>query len=106
MPSSVASVFGRHYLWVYPECMLVAAYTISAIGNHLPATLILSYVQYVLQSDLADFFLPQFFFPFRDIDPARADAVCADIGSQTEGQGVGERDGGGGIFQECVFKFR
>ena len=39
-----------------PFVILLAAYTISAIGNNLPATLILFYVEYVLQSDLADFF--------------------------------------------------
>lgn len=41
--------------------ILLVAYTISAIGNNLPATLILYYVQYVLQSDLADFFLLLYF---------------------------------------------
>jgi GPH family glycoside/pentoside/hexuronide:cation symporter len=40
-----------------PFVILLAAYTISAIGNNLPATLILFYVEYVLQSNLADFFL-------------------------------------------------
>jgi len=30
--------------------ILIVAYTISAIGNNLPATLILFYVQYVLKS--------------------------------------------------------
>jgi GPH family glycoside/pentoside/hexuronide:cation symporter len=44
-----------------PFMVLLAAYTISAIGNNLPATLILFYVQYVLQSDLADFFLLLYF---------------------------------------------
>jgi len=44
-----------------PFIILLAAYTISAIGNNLPATLILFYVQYVLQSDLADFFLLLYF---------------------------------------------
>jgi GPH family glycoside/pentoside/hexuronide:cation symporter len=37
--------------------LLLAAYTISAIGSNLPATLILYYVQYVLQSSKADLFL-------------------------------------------------
>jgi GPH family glycoside/pentoside/hexuronide:cation symporter len=41
--------------------ILLAAYTISAIGNNLPATLILFYVQYVLKSELADFFLLLYF---------------------------------------------
>ena len=44
-----------------PFVILLVAYTISAIGNNLPATLILFYVQYVLQSDLADFFLLIYF---------------------------------------------
>jgi len=44
-----------------PFMVLLAAYTISAIGNNLPATLILFYVQYVLQSELADFFLLLYF---------------------------------------------
>ena len=44
-----------------PFVILLAAYTVSAIGNNLPATLILFYVQYVLQSDLADFFLLLYF---------------------------------------------
>lgn len=44
-----------------PFMILLIAYTISAIGNNLPATLILFYVQYVLQSDLADFFLLLYF---------------------------------------------
>jgi GPH family glycoside/pentoside/hexuronide:cation symporter len=44
-----------------PFVILLIAYTISAIGNNLPATLILFYVQYVLQSELADFFLLLYF---------------------------------------------
>jgi GPH family glycoside/pentoside/hexuronide:cation symporter len=44
-----------------PFMILLAAYTVSAIGNNLPATLILFYVQYVLQSDLADLFLIEYF---------------------------------------------
>ncbi|NUM37133.1 MAG: MFS transporter [Candidatus Brocadiae bacterium] len=44
-----------------PFVILLAAYTISAIGNNLPATLILFYVQYVLNSGLADFFLLLYF---------------------------------------------
>jgi GPH family glycoside/pentoside/hexuronide:cation symporter len=44
-----------------PFMILLAAYTISAIGNNLPATLILFYVEYVLQSDLADAFLLLYF---------------------------------------------
>jgi GPH family glycoside/pentoside/hexuronide:cation symporter len=41
--------------------ILIAAYTISAIGNNLPATLILFYVQYVLKSPYADAFLMLYF---------------------------------------------
>ena len=44
-----------------PFVILLVAYTISAIGNNLPATLILFYVEYVLQSDMADFFLLLYF---------------------------------------------
>jgi len=44
-----------------PFVILLIAYTISAIGNNLPATLILFYVEYVLQSNLADFFLLLYF---------------------------------------------
>ncbi len=40
-----------------PFIVLLAAYTISAIGSNLPATLILYYVQYVLNSSRADLFL-------------------------------------------------
>jgi GPH family glycoside/pentoside/hexuronide:cation symporter len=41
--------------------ILITAYTISAIGNNLPATLILFYVQYVLESPHADAFLLLYF---------------------------------------------
>jgi GPH family glycoside/pentoside/hexuronide:cation symporter len=44
-----------------PFVILLIAYTISAIGNNLPATLILFYVEYVLQSNLADVFLLIYF---------------------------------------------
>ncbi len=44
-----------------PFIVLLAAYTISAIGNNLPATLILYYVEYVLNSKLADLFLLLYF---------------------------------------------
>ncbi len=44
-----------------PFVILIGAYTISAVGNNLPATLILFYVQYVLESPLADFFLLLYF---------------------------------------------
>jgi GPH family glycoside/pentoside/hexuronide:cation symporter len=44
-----------------PFIILLIAYTVSAIGNNLPATLILFYVECVLQSQLADFFLMLYF---------------------------------------------
>jgi GPH family glycoside/pentoside/hexuronide:cation symporter len=44
-----------------PFRILLIAYTVSAIGNNLPATLILYYVEYVLQSKLADAFLLLYF---------------------------------------------
>ncbi len=44
-----------------PFRILLIAYTISAIGNNLPATLILYYVQYVLGSERADLFLVLYF---------------------------------------------
>jgi GPH family glycoside/pentoside/hexuronide:cation symporter len=44
-----------------PFRILLMSYTISAIGNNLPATLILYYVEYVLLSDLAELFLLLYF---------------------------------------------
>ncbi|HQO39104.1 MAG TPA: glycoside-pentoside-hexuronide (GPH):cation symporter [Spirochaetota bacterium] len=44
-----------------PFMILLVSYTISAIGNNLPATLILYYVEYVLQSNMADLFLVIYF---------------------------------------------
>ena len=44
-----------------PFVILLIAYTISAIGSNLPATLILFYVEYVLESNLADLFLLIYF---------------------------------------------
>jgi GPH family glycoside/pentoside/hexuronide:cation symporter len=44
-----------------PFIILLVAYTVSAIGNNLPATLILYYVEYVLKSQVADFFLILYF---------------------------------------------
>jgi GPH family glycoside/pentoside/hexuronide:cation symporter len=44
-----------------PFMILLSAYTISAIGSNLPATLILFYVQYVLESPHADLFLLLYF---------------------------------------------
>ena len=44
-----------------PFRILLISYTISAIGNNLPATLILYYVEYVLESSRADLFLVLYF---------------------------------------------
>jgi glycoside/pentoside/hexuronide:cation symporter, GPH family len=44
-----------------PFVILMISYTIAAFGSHLPATLILYYVQYVLQSQHADLFLLLYF---------------------------------------------
>ncbi len=44
-----------------PFRILLISYTISAIGNNLPATLILYYVEYVLESSRADLFLMLYF---------------------------------------------
>jgi GPH family glycoside/pentoside/hexuronide:cation symporter len=61
--SSEAKLWGglRETLRNRPFVILLVSYTISAIGNNLPATLILFYVQYVLKSDLADLFLVLYF---------------------------------------------
>ncbi len=60
---------GRYGLWSglgqltknRPFIILLIAYTVSAVGNNLPATLILYYVEYVLLSDMADLFLLLYF---------------------------------------------
>jgi GPH family glycoside/pentoside/hexuronide:cation symporter len=44
-----------------PFRILLISYTISAVGNNLPATLILYYVEYVLHSTRADLFLLLYF---------------------------------------------
>jgi GPH family glycoside/pentoside/hexuronide:cation symporter len=44
-----------------PFVILLAAFTISAVGSNLPAALILYYVQYVLASPNADLFLVAYF---------------------------------------------
>jgi len=44
-----------------PFIILLVSYTVSAFGNNLPATLILYYVEYVLESKLADLFLLIYF---------------------------------------------
>lgn len=51
----------RHVGQNTPFLILLAAYTISAFGNNLPATLILYYVEYVLHSPYADVFLLLYF---------------------------------------------
>ena len=44
-----------------PFVILLISYTIAAFGSNLPATLILYYVEYVLQSESADLFLALYF---------------------------------------------
>jgi GPH family glycoside/pentoside/hexuronide:cation symporter len=44
-----------------PFVILLVSYTVSAFGSNLPATLILYYVEYVLQSHLAELFLLIYF---------------------------------------------
>jgi len=44
-----------------PFTILLISYTISALGSNLPATLILYYVEYVLESTKADLFLFMYF---------------------------------------------
>ncbi|MFO7715004.1 MFS transporter [Desulfosarcina sp.] len=64
VPSVAAAVGWRDLRTVFanrPFMILLAAYTISAIGSNLPATLILYYVQYVLGSNQADLFLLLYF---------------------------------------------
>lgn len=51
----------RQVLQNRPFAILLTSYTIAAIGSNLPATLILYYVQYVLQSSRADMFLLLYF---------------------------------------------
>ncbi|MFO8112361.1 MAG: glycoside-pentoside-hexuronide (GPH):cation symporter [Desulfosalsimonadaceae bacterium] len=66
-PRPVASPGFQIFQWIRsslanrPFRILLIAYTISAIGNNLPATLILYYVQYVLGSPRADLFLVLYF---------------------------------------------
>jgi GPH family glycoside/pentoside/hexuronide:cation symporter len=44
-----------------PFMILLISYTVAAFGSNLPATLILFYVEYVLHSQMADFFLALYF---------------------------------------------
>ncbi len=57
------SIWGglRHTFRNRPFVILLSAYTISAIGSNLPAALILYYVEYVLQSQMAEAFLLLYF---------------------------------------------
>ena len=64
VPAAPASARVGEYRMVFenrPFMILLAAYTISAIGGNLPATLILYYVQYVLGSNQANLFLLLYF---------------------------------------------
>jgi GPH family glycoside/pentoside/hexuronide:cation symporter len=51
----------RQVLRNRPFVILLISYTVAAFGSNLPATLILFYVEYVLQSNMADFFLALYF---------------------------------------------
>lgn len=51
----------NHVLHNRPFLILLVSYTVSAFGSNIPATLILYYVEYVLQSNLADYFLLLYF---------------------------------------------
>ncbi|MCU0587961.1 MAG: MFS transporter [Syntrophobacteraceae bacterium] len=51
----------REVLQNRPFVILLLSYTVSAFGSNLPATLILYYVQYVLESSRADLFLLLYF---------------------------------------------
>jgi len=51
----------RRILRNRPFIILLASYTVAAFGSNLPATLILYYVEYVLQSTQADLFLALYF---------------------------------------------
>ncbi len=53
-----------------PFIVLLSAYTISAVGNNLPATLILYYVEYVLESRHAEIFLLLYFVTGLAVLPA------------------------------------
>ncbi len=59
-----AEPFWAGYAGVFrnrPFVILLSAYTVSAIGSNLPATLILYYVEYVLHSNRAELFLALYF---------------------------------------------
>jgi len=61
--SAMAGILGglRQIMRNRPFMILLSAYTVSAVGNNLPATLILYYVEYVLKSQMADAFLLLYF---------------------------------------------
>ena len=61
--SAMAGMLGglRQIMRNRPFMILLSAYTVSAVGNNLPATLILFYVEYVLESQMADAFLLLYF---------------------------------------------
>ncbi len=64
LPPGVSTASRREYRTIFrnrPFMILLGAYTISAIGSNLPATLILYYVEYVLGSHRADQFLLLYF---------------------------------------------
>ena len=62
VPTDPAVISGwRSVLSNRPFVILLAAYTISALGSNLPATLILYYVEHVLHSQQADLFLLLYF---------------------------------------------
>ncbi|MFH1982660.1 MAG: glycoside-pentoside-hexuronide (GPH):cation symporter [Pseudomonadota bacterium] len=60
-PHAPAGIDLRSVLSNRPFIVLLAAYTVSAVGSNLPATLILFYVEHVLQSQRADLFLMLYF---------------------------------------------
>jgi GPH family glycoside/pentoside/hexuronide:cation symporter len=62
-PGELPAAFpGIGWIWQNrPFAILLLSYTVSAFGSNLPATLILYYVEYVLQSSKADFFLVLYF---------------------------------------------
>lgn len=51
----------RQVLRNRPFMILLISYTVAAFGSNLPATLILFYVEYVLHSKMADFYLALYF---------------------------------------------
>ena len=60
-PHAITSGSLRTIVRNRPFLILLISYTIGALGSNLPATLILYYVQYVLESNRADLFLLLYF---------------------------------------------